>query len=70
LALISLKALLRDVTAMCSGFGLFFGVSFAGGHCVLLPTVVFAMHGEKETMSPKESNFKNFHGPSALPLCG
>ena len=35
-----------------SGFGLLFGVSFAGGHSVLLQTVVLAIHGEKETMSP------------------
>src|SRR5712691_9575643 len=55
-----------QVTAL-SGFGLLFGVSFAGGHSRLLQTVVLAMHGEKETMSPKELNFKHFHGPQTVP---
>src|SRR6266852_4634179 len=50
-----------------SGFGLLFGVSFAGSHSVLLQIVVLAIHGEKETMSPKELNFKHFHGPQSVP---
>src|SRR5438132_1553068 len=49
-----------------SGFGLLFGVSFAGGHSVLLQTVVLARHGEKETLAPKELNFKHCHGPQAV----
>jgi len=49
-----------EATAL-SGFGLLFGVSFAGGHRGLLQTVMLAMHGEKDTMSPKELDFKNFH---------
>src|SRR5438132_12983061 len=49
-----------------SGFGLLFGVSFAGGHSVLLQTVVLARHGEKETLSPKELNFKHCHGPQSV----
>ena len=52
-----------------SGFRLFFGVSFAEGQSVLLQTVMLARHGEKETMSPKELNFKNFHDPHTVSLC-
>ena len=51
-----------------SGFGLLFGVSFAGGHSVLLQTVVLAIHGKKETMSSKELDFKHFHGPQTVSL--
>jgi hypothetical protein len=54
-----------EATAL-SGFGLLFGVSFAGGHRVLLQTVVLAMHGKKETMSPKALAFKHFHGPQTV----
>jgi hypothetical protein len=49
---------------------LFFGVSFEGGHSMLLLTVLLAMHGWKETLSPKLSNFKHFHGPHTVFLRG
>jgi hypothetical protein len=45
-----------------SGFGWLFGVSFAGGHRGLLQTLMLAMHREKDTMFPKELDFKDFHG--------
>src|SRR2546429_333679 len=51
-----------------SGFGVFFGVSFAGGPRGLLPTVMLARHGEKDTMSPQQLDFKNFHGPHTVSL--
>ena len=69
-ALVPLKALLSVVAAARSGFGLLFGVSFAEGHSVLLETVMLAMHGEKETMSPKELDFKHFHRPHPVSLRG
>ena len=69
LLLIMPQPFVSCVPTALSGFGLFFGVSFAGGHSVLLQTVVLAIHGEKETMSPKELNFKNFHGPHTVSLC-
>jgi hypothetical protein len=53
-------------TPVLSGFGWFFGVSCAGGHGVLLPTVVLVMHGGKATLSPKILDFKYFHGPYAV----
>jgi hypothetical protein len=31
---------------------------------------MLAMHGWKETMSPKLSDFNNFHGPHKVSLCG
>ncbi len=67
LAPITLKTFMRLQATALSGFGLLFGVSFAGGHSVLLQIVVLAIHGEKETMSPKELNFKHFHGPQSVP---
>ena len=70
LALITLKALLRVQAAALSGFGVLFGVSFKGGPGVLLQTVLLAMHGEKDTMSPTVSDFKNFHGPHTVSLRG
>jgi hypothetical protein len=60
---ITFQAFMRLQAPALSGFGVLFGVSFAGGHRLLLQTVVLARHGKKETMSPKELNFKNFHGP-------
>jgi hypothetical protein len=48
------EAFMRLEATALSGFGWLFGVSLAGGHRVLLQTVVLAIHGKKETMSPKE----------------
>jgi len=45
LAPIALKAFMRVQATALSGFGLLFGVSFAGGQSVLLQTVVLARHG-------------------------
>jgi hypothetical protein len=45
LAPIALKTFMGLQATALSGFGLLFGVSFAGGHGVLLLTVVLAMHG-------------------------
>ena len=69
LAPITLQTLLRCAAATLSGFGVFFCGSFAGGHGALLQTILLVRHGEKETMSPKELNFKNFHGPHTVSLC-
>ena len=33
---------------------------------MLLQTVVLALHGEKATLSPTLSKFKNFHGPHTM----
>jgi hypothetical protein len=65
---VALKAFMSVSATALSGFGLFLGVSFAGGHRGLLPTVMLAMHGEKDTMSPKQLDFKNFHGPHTVSL--
>ena len=62
LLLIALQTRMRFAALALSGFGLFFGVSFDGGHGALLQTVMLAMHGWKDTMPPKGSDFKNFHG--------
>lgn len=59
---------MRVQATTLSGFGLLFSVSFRGGHGVLLLTGVFAMHGKKETMSPKELDFKHFHGLHTVSL--
>ncbi len=48
-----LEALVRLAATAMGGFRVFFGVSFGGGHGALLQTVLLAMHGWKETMSPK-----------------
>ena len=45
LAPVTLKAFMDLQATALSGFGLLFGVSFAGGHSVLLQTVVRATHG-------------------------
>jgi hypothetical protein len=42
---IALQTFLGLSAVALSGFGLLFGVSFPGGHGVLLPTVVLAMYG-------------------------
>ena len=63
---ITLQAFMCLEAPALSGFGVLFGVSYAGGHSVLLQTVLLAMHGEKDTMSPKELDFKNFHGPHTV----
>jgi hypothetical protein len=62
LAPITLKACLCVQATTLSGFDALFGVSFPGGHSVLLQSVVLAVHGEKDAMFPKELNFKYFHG--------
>ncbi len=59
---VALQAFMRLSATALSGFGVFFGVSFAGGPRGLLPTVMLARHGEKDTMSPQQLDFKNFHG--------
>ena len=45
LAPIALKTFMGLQATALSGFGLLCGVSFAGGHGVLLPTVVLARYG-------------------------
>ncbi len=65
---VALKAFMSLQATTLSGFGLLLGVSFDGGHRRLLQTVMLAMHGEKDTMFPKELDFKNFHGPHTVPL--
>ena len=45
LAPIALKTFMGLKATALSGFGLLFGVSFEGGHGVLLQTVLLAMHG-------------------------
>jgi hypothetical protein len=45
LALIALKTFMGWQATALSGFGLLFGVSFAGGHGVFLQTVMLAMYG-------------------------
>jgi hypothetical protein len=67
LAPITLQAFLRLEATALSGFGLLFGISFAGGHSMLLQTVLLARHGKKETMSPTALDFKNFHGCQTVP---
>jgi hypothetical protein len=47
---IMIEALSRLVPTALSDFSLFFGVSCAGGHGVLLRTVLLWMMGAKETM--------------------
>jgi hypothetical protein len=47
------QTLVCSVPPSLSGFGLFCGVSCAGGPGTLLQTVVLAIHGEKETLSPQ-----------------
>jgi hypothetical protein len=67
LAPIALKAFLRLEAMALSGLGLFFGVSCAGRHGALLPTVVLAVHSWQASMSPKKLDFNYFHGP--LTVC-
>ena len=62
LAPITLQAFMRLKATALSGFGWLFGVSYAGGHSVLLQTVLLARHGKQDTMSPTALDFKNFHG--------
>src|SRR3989442_959282 len=68
LAPVAVKAFMRVQATALSGFGLLLGVSCDGGHRRLLQTVMLAIHGEKDTMSPKELDFKNFHGPHTVSL--
>src|SRR4029453_19358221 len=53
LAAIPCEALLRCAAATLSGFGVLFGVSFAGGHSALLRISVLSMMGAKKTMLPR-----------------
>ena len=67
LGLVALEAFMGLVAATLAGFGVLFGVSYTGGHSVLLQTVLLARHGKKETMSPTALDFKNFHGCQTVP---
>jgi len=51
LLLIASQALVGFLTTALSGFGVFFGVSFAWGHGVLLRTVMISRSGLKVTLS-------------------
>jgi hypothetical protein len=62
LAPITLEAFMRLQATALSGCCLLFGVSFAGGHSVLLQTVVLARHSEKETRSPNIVSANVLHG--------
>ena len=62
LAPITLQAFMCAEATALSGVGVLFGVSCAGGHSMLLQTVLLARHSKKETMSPTALDFKNFHG--------
>src|SRR5712664_1122994 len=64
---ITLQAFMHSEATALSGFGLLCGVSYTGGHSVLLQTVLLARHDKKETMSPTALDFKNFHGCQTVP---